>query len=180
MNAFPVLHSKQLLLRAFIMADASTVQLLAGDFEIADTTSSIPHPYPDGAAEGWISSHESEFVMGESIHWAIQHTKHGLIGAISLIDINTEFQHAEMGYWIGTPFWGKGYCTEAASSVLQYAFRQMDFCRIYAYHFTRNPASGRVMQKLGMQQEGLLRSHVKRWDKWEDLAVYGILRPDVR
>jgi ribosomal-protein-alanine N-acetyltransferase len=73
-----------------------------------------------------------------------------LCGAISL-GINQRHQHAELGYWLGVPHWNRGYATEATTALLSYGFTTWQFHRIYARHFTRNPASGRVMQKLGMK-----------------------------
>ncbi len=67
-----------------------------------------------------------------------------LIGAIGLT-LSKKYDHAEMGYWIGVPFWGKGYCTEAAKIVLQYGFEELKLNRIFAHHMTNNPASGKVM-----------------------------------
>ena len=83
---------------------------------------------------------------------------------------------AELGYWIGKPYWGQGYCTEAARATLDFGFEQLGLNRIFAHHFARNPASGRVMQKIGMTREGRLRQHVKKWDAFEDLELYGILK----
>ena len=83
-----------------------------------------------------------------------------------------------MGYWIGKPFWGQDYCTKAARAMLDFGFGPWELNRIHAYHFVRNPASGRVMAKIGMQYEGLLRQHVIKWGQFEDLALYGILRSD--
>jgi [ribosomal protein S5]-alanine N-acetyltransferase len=180
-NEFPILRSARLILRAFKLNDASVVQRLAGDFAIADTTSTIPHPYPDGAAEDWISTHESVWMMDRAFHWAIVTLAASTcIGAVSLSHIDRDDNHAEIGYWIGKPYWGKGYCTEAARRVVEFAFEEMNLNRIYAYHFTRNPASGRVMQKIGMRQEGLLQQHTKRWDKYEDLALYAILKSEIK
>ncbi|MBN2011787.1 GNAT family N-acetyltransferase [candidate division KSB1 bacterium] len=177
MNEFPVLQTKRLILRAFKMNDAPVVQFLAGDFAIADTTSTIPHPYPNGAAEDWISTHETDLLMDRGIDWAIARRQDScLIGAIT-IRIK-ENEKAEIGYWIGKPYWGQGYCSEAAQEVLEYGFLVKGLNRIYAFHFSRNPASGRVMQKIGMNQEGILRHHEKRWGKYEDLVVYGILRTE--
>ena len=88
--------------------------------------------------------------------------------------------NAEMGYWIGKPYWNQGYGTEAAGGILQYAFEQLDLNRVYAAHFRRNPASGRIMQKIGMTYEGCLRQHIKKWDSFEDMEYYGILRSEYR
>ena len=68
--------------------------------------------------------------------------------------------------------------TEAARAVLDLGFERLDLLRIYATHFARNPASGRVMQKAGMVREGCLRQHVLRWDVPQDLVYYGILREE--
>ncbi len=98
-----------------------------------------------------------------------------LIGAVGL-RIDDEDQRAELGYWIGKPYWGQGYCTEAAGAVIRFGFEQLGLNRIFAHHFARNPASGRVMQKLGMAHEGRLPQHVKKGDAFEDLELYGIVR----
>jgi len=61
--------------------------------------------------------------------------------------------------------------------VIEFGFQQLGLNRVFAYHMLRNPASGRVMQKLGMTQEGVLKQHAKKWGKFEDVALFGILRP---
>src|SRR4030042_366648 len=173
------LQSERLTLRPFVLDDAINVQRLAGDHSIADTTLNIPHPYEDGMAEQWISTHKMKFESGENVHYAItlQSTEE-LIGAIGFVVINRRFDQAEVGYWIGRPYWNKGYCTEAGHTLLNYGFDDLMLNRIHAFHFRRNPASGRVMQKLGMIKEGLLRQHVKKWDVYEDIVTYGMLRQD--
>ena len=96
-----------------------------------------------------------------------------LLGTIRLT-LNPVDNHAEMGYWVGKPFWNNGYCTEAARAVVAYGFDVLDLERIYANYMARNPASGRVLAKLGMQQEGLLRRHRRKFGRYEDLIVCGI------
>jgi RimJ/RimL family protein N-acetyltransferase len=78
------------------------------------------------------------------------------------------------------PYWGEGYATEAAAALVAWGFDILDLQRIHAAHFTRNPASGRVMQKIGMTFEGIARQHVLKHDRWEDMARYGIVRGDPR
>jgi RimJ/RimL family protein N-acetyltransferase len=174
----PTLLTKRLILRPFELSDAKNVQRLAGDRAIADTTLSIPHPYEDGAAEQWISTHQAGFESRELANFAITRRTNGeLLGAVGLA-IVSQFERAELGYWMGVPYWNKGYCTEAAAAVVEYAFTQLNMHRLYAIHFKRNPASGRVMQKLGMKREGVLRQHVKKWDSYEDIVFYGLLRKD--
>ncbi len=172
----PVLETPRLHLRPFVLADAPVVQRLAGAPEVADTTLLIPHPYPDGAAEQWIRTHPDSFANRRDAVWAITlRDTTELIGAISLA-IDERDQRGELGYWLGVPYWGHGYMTEATAAVIEFGFTILDLHRIQARHFTRNPASGRVMQKLGMQYEGCLREHARKGDHFEDLAYYGILR----
>jgi RimJ/RimL family protein N-acetyltransferase len=73
------------------------------------------------------------------------------------------------------PYWNRGYCTEASRAVIELGFTQLGLHRIQARHLTRNPASGRVMQKLGMQPEGVNRDAILKNDRFEDLATYAIL-----
>ena len=100
-----------------------------------------------------------------------------LVGAIGL-GIDRRFKLAELGYWIGKPFWNRGYATEAAVAIIRYGFTSLELNRIASRHFTRNPASGRVMQKAGMQHEGTARQSMIKWGKYEDLQLYAILRED--
>ena len=177
MKKYPTLHSDRLILRKVEISDAPKVQQFAGLFEIADTTLSIPHPYPDGAAEEWIKSHESDFRDKKAIHFAIvKKSTSELIGIIGLIDIDATHSRAEMGYWIAKEHWNKGFATEAAQAVLDYAFAELHLQRVYAHHFKRNSASGKVLIKIGMEKEGILKSHVQKWGKFEDVVLYGILR----
>lgn len=174
----PSLQTQRLLLRPFAKSDAPDVQRLAGAFEVADTTLHIPHPYPDGAAEAWISTHITRFSDGESAIFAIiERRTDRVVGAIGL-EIAAGEAAAEMGYWIGKPYWNLGYCTEAAGALVRFGFDVLKLNRIQARHFTRNPASGRVMQKVGMTHEGHLRQAVQKWGKFEDLELYAILKED--
>ncbi len=96
MNQQPILKSTRLILRPFEVADAKEVQRLAGDRAIADTTLEIPHPYEDGMAEEWISTHREKFEAGEMVNFAIALLeKGGLIGAIGL-RIVPRFERAEI------------------------------------------------------------------------------------
>lgn len=154
------------------------MQELAGDRAIADTTLSIPHPYEDGMAEQWIAEHRSQFEAGTHAVFAVELLDdHRLVGAVSLT-IDLDFMKAELGYWIGRPFWNEGYATEAARRIVRYAFDDLGLNRISSRHLVRNPASGRVMQKIGMRHEGTLREDTVKWGRFEDLEMYGLLRSE--
>ncbi len=85
-------------------------------------------------------------------------------------------ERASLGYWTGPEYWNKGYCTEAGRAVMEFGFEELGMERIFCTHLAHNPASGRVMQKLGMQKEGVLRRHERKWGKFHDLIYYGILK----
>lgn len=179
MTQQPTLTTERLLLRPFTLADAPTIQQLAGDRDIAANTLTIPHPYEHGMAEEWIGTHRERFEQGDTVNFAVTLRQGGaLIGAIGLTGIDQAHRHAEIGYWIGKPYWNRGYCTEAAAAVLRYGFDVLGLNRIQAHHFSHNPASGRVMEKIGMTYEGCLRQHVQRWGVFQDLKMYGILKSE--
>ena len=163
-------------LRTLSLVDAPAVQRLASDHDIAATTLSIPHPYPEDAAEQWIRTGVEAAERGELANFVITLTASGdLVGWIGL-SINSDHDRAEMGYWIGKPYWGCGYATEAARAVLHYGFETVGLNRIVAHHMIHNPASGRILTKIGMQREGFMPQHIKKWDRYVDLIAYGITR----
>lgn len=178
LTGHPVLKTRRLILRPFAMADSEDVRRLAGERDIADTTLNIPHPYEEGMAEKWISTHSAGFDENTSHTFAITYRIDGkLLGAVGLT-VQRSHSRAEIGYWIGKPYWGNRYCTEAARAVIEYGFTVLRLNRIFATFMTRNPASGRVMEKLGMKSESIMRQHYKKWDKFEDMAMYGILKDE--
>lgn len=178
MRNLPTITLERLQLRPFQLHDADSVQQLAGDPYIAEMTLYIPHPYKNGMAEEWIRTHDNQFIEGKSVTLAIVHKEESyLIGAIT-VALHNNFNHGELAYWIGVPFMNKGYCTEAARGMMAYAFDELKLNRVYARHLGKNPASGKVMEKLGMKFEGCLRQHVIKGDTYEDLAYYGLLQEE--
>ncbi|HYR10620.1 MAG TPA: GNAT family N-acetyltransferase [Longimicrobium sp.] len=175
----PTLRTERLLLRAFTLADAPRVQELAGAREVAATTLTIPHPYEDGMAEAWIQGHAAAWEAGKRLSLAVTSQADGLVGVVGL-SLQPAHRHAEIGYWIGVPYWNRGFATEAAGAVLAYGFGELGLHRIVARYFARNPASGGVLRKLGMRHEGTLREHVWRWDRFEDLECCAILEDEWR
>ncbi|MEY4527408.1 MAG: hypothetical protein RL768_1127 [Nitrospirota bacterium] len=177
MPSFPTLSTERLLLRQFLPTDAPRIRELAGAKEIAAGTL-LPHPYEDGTAEEWIATQQKYFEAGTTLYFAITLTQgQAMIGSIGL-DIVEAHRHARLSYWLGVPYWNRGYCTEAVAAVLSYGFRQLELNRIYSPHFLGNDASGRVLQKAGMTYEGRMREHYFRFDRFVDLELYGMLRRD--
>jgi len=170
----PTLQTERLLLRPFTLADAPTLVPLIGARGVAATTLRIPHPYSIRDAEAFLSHGES----GNEMPFAIVSRGTGtLIGGIGL-RLESAHNHAELGYWLGVPYWGKGYATEAALAVVRYGFEELRLHRIQASHFSSNPASGNVLRKIGMSHEGCKREHILKWGKYLDLELYGMVRAD--
>jgi len=174
-DTLPTLTTAQLVLRPFTLEDAPLVQRFAGNREVAANTTNIPHPYPDGAAEMWINSHAPLWAERQAMTLAITEREGGaLVGAIGL-SITATDRRAELGYWIGRPYWGRGFATEAGRAMVDHGLGPLGLHRVMARHLARNPASGRVMRKLGMTQEGVLRGHALKWGVFEDIVVHAVL-----
>ena len=170
----PILETERLILRPFSISDSERVRELAGNKDVYATTLNVPHPYETGMAGKWISSHLSQFYSGSGVNLAIVLKEaETLVGAIGL-GAKPRHRRAELGYWIGVPYWGNGYCTEAAREVVQYGFEVLGYHKITSTHMKSNPASGRVMEKCGMIREGELVDQVYKDGNFHTLLVYGI------
>ena len=165
-------------LRQLQISDAARIQELAGERAVAETTSSIPHPYPDGAAEAWIGARSDCWRSGQEVVFANCPAATGhLLGCVGLI-LNTRDCRAELGYWVGRPYWGLGHGRAAAAEMVAYGFDVLGLARIHAKVIPSNLASGRICRALGMRHEGRLRQDFIRWGQSFDLDLYGILRAE--
>jgi len=174
----PTIRTDRLLLRVFVPEDVSALHRLASDRSIASTTLSIPYPYEENMARDWIESLPEKHAAGELVNFAITHRRESyLIGAVGL-KLRMEHKRGELGYWIGKPHWKQGYGTEAAQAVIRFGFQELNLHKIYARTFKRNEASERVLQKAGLKYEGYLREHILKWDQFEDIVEYAILRSE--
>ncbi|WP_310829565.1 GNAT family N-acetyltransferase [Paenibacillus pedocola] len=174
-NVNRTIHTERLLLRLFIPSDAAAVTALCNNYNIYKNTLYLPYPYALKDALSWIEHHSANFNAGTSYEFAITDKVSGeLYGAIALSS-NQNFHNGELAYWIGEKFWGNGYATEAARAVLQFAFDEKKYHKVFARYFGSNPASGSVMRKIGMEQEGVLREHVRKEERYEDLVYYGMI-----
>lgn len=175
---FPLIETPRLVLRAFDLTDAPHVQRLAGAKEVANSTALIPHPYPDGVAEAWIATHAAEWAAHHGLSLAITLKPTGeLIGAIGLTFAEAHAR-AELGYWIGVPLWRQGFATEAATALTDFCFRVIGLNRVQAHHYASNPASGRVLLKVGLRREGTSPKMMLKNERFEDVVFYGVLRRD--
>jgi ribosomal-protein-alanine N-acetyltransferase len=174
-----MIHTARLTLRPFRAEDEDALQALAGDRAIADTTISVPHPFKSEHARAWIAEHGRDDPSPLHRYFAVILRSEGaLVGVVALRDIDREHAQAELSFWIGRAYWGRGLASEAAAAALRFGFEELDLNRVTAYHMVRNAASRRVLTRLGFQGEGLLRQRVKKWGVFEDVLAYAILRAD--
>jgi RimJ/RimL family protein N-acetyltransferase len=172
MSTHPTLETARLKLRPYTEADIPELLPLIGTREVAATTLRIAHPYTEQDARAFL-----ELANDPDKLWlAITLRSDGRqIGGIGL-RVEKQNQHAELGYWLGVPFWGQGYATEAARELLRYGFEKLRLHRIFASHFKHNPTSGHILKKIGMKYEGCQREHLYKWDQFVDSELYGIMR----
>ncbi len=175
----PTLRAGRVVLRAFDVSDAETLEEAIDDAEVAAGTLTIPHPYPRGSGRPWIEQHGERWRAGKSGTWAITEGGGRVLGAVSL-RFTLAHRRAEVGYWVAREAWGRGLATDAVRGVIAFAFGELGLHRVDAHHFVENPASGRVMQKAGMRSEGRRRGAVIRAGVPRDVEEYAILETDPR
>ena len=172
----PTLETKRLILRELKEKDLPLMAELANDYEVSKNLSTMPYPYSLDNAKEWIVKCKEKFSKKDFIPLAICDKERDEFMGFIDIDISVLHNHATLGYWLGRKHWGKGYMSEALRKVLEYGFKELDLYRMTAYHFHINPASGKVMQKCGMEFEGNRRGHFKRGEEYLDILGYGILK----
>lgn len=156
-SCMPVLETERLVLRVPRFEDAREVVAIANDRRIAEMTANLPHPYAEKDAENWIANAWS----GADHPFLITLKSDGaLIGATGFV--MPELGDPEIGYWLGTAHWGRGYATEAARAVVDHLFADRGAAAVAARARVVNPASRRVIEKCGFQWigAGLTRSRL--------------------
>ncbi|MCP8617945.1 GNAT family N-acetyltransferase [Salirhabdus salicampi] len=170
-------ETERLVLRPYDLSDAPRAQKIGDDKAVAETTF-IPYPYTLEKVEDWIKNHSSLIENGDAYPLAvILKSEKQLIGTMT-IRIDKNHHKGELAYWVGKDYWGKGYATEASKKMLEFGFKELNLNRIWAPVMSKNKASGKVMQKVGLSYEGTLKQDILRWDKYEDIDIYGLLKKD--
>ena len=149
-DAPPALATGRLDLRPLKRSDASLLALYAGEARVARQTSTIPHPYPPGAAAAFV---ERAATMRMGAVWAIDGTRSGLPEVVGTVEVRRpDDGGCEIGYWIAPPFWNDGLATEAVRAVIAADPFGCDSMR--AAVFQDNPASARVLEAAGFERAG--------------------------
>lgn len=172
------IKTDRLLLRPLNIEDSERIEELAGEYDVAKTTLSIPHPYPKGSAKDFINSALNAEESGKLVIFTItEKVTERLVGIIN-INLSKAHERGELAYWVGKPYWGVGYGTEAAKSLLSFGFENLKLNKIFAKSFTNNPGSWRIMEKIGLKYEGTLKQHVIRFGEYYDVICYGLLKEE--
>jgi 8-oxo-dGTP diphosphatase len=146
------LETPRLVIRRLLLDDAPAIQRLAGEWDIARYTGNIPHPYPEGAAAEWIASLSED--DDETVLAMVRRADDSFLGCIGLRP-RAEAREAVFGYWLGKPWWGQGYTTEALQALVDHAFQTLDIDRVRASAMPENRGSIRVQEKVGFVYAGV-------------------------
>ena len=148
------LETERLLLRAQTADDIPQIVPLLNDFDVARNLARVPHPYTEEDAKGFLARGAEDRARGQAYPFALTRKEDGkLIGGCGLrLQDDGVF---EIGYWLGKPYWGQGYASEGARRVAAFAFRELKATVLKAGWFHDNPASGRVLEKLGAVPAGV-------------------------
>lgn len=166
------LFSDRLLLRRFELKDARTIQLLAGDWDVAKMTANIPHPYKDGIAESWIHYGYAASEQGSLFPFGIvRKLDDFLMGCVSL-RVDKEINSGEVAYWLGRSVWNKGYATEAVRRVIKFGFEDLKLERVWGACIVENLRSQRVLQKAGLKFAETTTKYLEMRNITQDLSIY--------
>ncbi|MFO1185973.1 MAG: GNAT family N-acetyltransferase [Alphaproteobacteria bacterium] len=151
------IRSKRLTLRPVERRDAARIIEALGDYDLARNLATVPHPYPAKSFEDFLARHEAR---GSSSRPFVI-LERDVVGMIGLSDILRDETNAvaTIGYWVAKPFWGRGFATEAGGALVEHAFSTLGFTALKSGHFKDNPASGRVLAKLGFRYTGESKRH---------------------
>jgi ribosomal-protein-alanine N-acetyltransferase len=120
---------------------------------------------------------KSDKQHGQQLHWSIRNADDFLIGGCGFEGFQVGKSHqCEIGYWLATPFWGRGIMTAVVRRMCEFAFDDLGQQKLTAHVSSHNPASARVLEKCGFEQEGFLRRHFLKDGQFVDVRLFGLLK----
>ena len=171
-------ETPRLVLRTYRMSDALEVTRHLRSRAVTRYTY-MPHPYTVDDYFEFMRRIRSPKARANNIVFAIADKLSGkVIGAVGVHRIDLKNRSAEIGYWLGQPYWGKGIVVEAVNRIVEYLFRERKLQRVFARVWHPNTRSARVLEKAGFTLEGRLRRDIFRNHRWMDVLVFGLLRED--
>ena len=173
----PDLETEDLILRKPRIRDAKDIYSYASDPEVARYVLWEPHRSVSETAS-FIRDLRARIRSGCPSWVVVLRGTGTVIGTVGFVWYSAENNAAELGYSFSREYWNHGYATQALRAVIDAVFSSLPLNRLEAQHDVRNPASGRVMQKCGLTQEGILRGRILNKGEYVDTALYSILRSD--
>lgn len=167
-------------IRKWELSDAKDLATALSNKKVQDNLrDGLPYPYTEQDGKEFVSAMLSAD-ENETFAFAIM-ADDKVVGSIGIFrQGNIHSQTAELGYYIAEEYWGKGIMTEAVKQICEYVFGDSDIIRIYAEPFAYNMASCRVLEKVGFQYEGTLRSNAVKNGKVIDMEMYSLLKAEIK
>ena len=176
----PTLETERLVLRPLRISDARDLYAYARDPEVSRYVLWSPHTSLAQSRQ-FLRAAIRQYRRGMPGSFAITLRENGrMIGTVGFMWVNWEYRSGAVGYSLGREYWNRGLMTEALRAVVAFGFDDLRLNRIEAQHDTDNPASGRVMEHVGMRCEGILRQRLMNKGKFVDVRLCAILREDPR
>ncbi|MBD3238708.1 MAG: GNAT family N-acetyltransferase [Candidatus Moranbacteria bacterium] len=170
------LTGQRINLRKAALADAKSIYQNAKDKDICMAVP-LPMPYTLKTAQEYIKASQKKWETKKEAQFGIEYGKTGeIIGMIGLRSLNFELKKAEVGYWLGKDYWGKGIAKEALGLILKFAFFNLKLNRVYAEVKSKNLSSSKLLERSNFKLEGRLRKDEKFKGKWDDLLIFGMLK----
>ena len=159
-NFFPEINGSLVKLRKLSIDDAKDISQLVTR-NVSKSLWKVPFPYTRKDAQNFIESSHKDFTSFKSLNFAIEYKKDasdpiGLVGIIGIKDLDIGNKKGNLGYWIGERYWGKGIGTEAVALVINFAFSVLGLNEIWAYVYSENKSSIRVLEKNGLVRKGIV------------------------
>lgn len=175
-----LLRGERINLRKMKRSDARSIYRHANDMEIARYTK-LPYPYRLRNAKEFIRKTHNRFIERKGYNFGIEWKEtETIIGVMSFITVDHLNKNAEIGYWVGREFWGKGIAREAINLILRFGFKRLKLKRVFALVMHPNVRSFKLLESCGFRYEGRMRKSAFRKRRWMDELIYAILRDEFR
>ena len=177
---YPRINGLLVNLRELSINDAMDISRLM-TYNISRSLWEVPYPYTIENALEFINSSHRDFKSLKAVNFAIQYKNNlegvnRIVGIIGLKNIDYDKKNTNLGYWIGEPYWGNGIATESVTLVVNYAFSVLGLEEVYAYVYSENKASIRVLEKNGMTKKGEVNEYNQMSDRYKNSFKFMIQR----
>jgi RimJ/RimL family protein N-acetyltransferase len=177
---FPKISGRLVDLRGLLIGDANDISRLMTD-NISKSLWEVPYPYSLEHAQSFINSSHRDFESLKAVNFAILYKNNpegdsSLVGIVSLKNIDLDNKKSNLGYWIGELYWGNGIASESVALVINLAFSVLGLEEVYAYVYSENKVSMRVLEKNGMTKKGEVNEYRKKLGRYQNTTKFVIKR----